>query len=282
MQPPLVTVRASALSGYPDCPRRAAARMFRREIEAAGYSLKSEIGSIGSAVGSAVHSGVSHMLSEKARSGTLAPVREVTDLAVDALHARIYEGVLYDRETPNGGFAETQAIGMLRSYAEFVAPTVNPILVETRLEADTGFGILLSGQSDQVAREPDAIRDLKTGKRRSNHRAQIGAYSLLARSHGYQISRAFIDFLQRVPVSKTQPEPESIPQGITGCETAAANILRHIADDLMTWRHGDPERRIERYDPWSFPANPASRLCSARWCQAFGTRFCREGGECDE
>lgn len=45
----VVVIRASSLSGYADCPRRSAARMFRREIIAAGFDLRETPPGIGAA-----------------------------------------------------------------------------------------------------------------------------------------------------------------------------------------------------------------------------------------
>jgi len=74
----------------------------------------------------------------------------------------------------------------------------------------------------------------------------------------------------------------SKPVPIAPAETAATNIIRHIEGDLRTFREGDPARRILPGDPWSFVANPASILCSPKYCPAFGTQFCREGDPAKE
>jgi hypothetical protein len=49
-----------------------------------------------------------------------------------------------------------------------------------------------------------------------------------------------------------------------------------IDDHLTLFRQGDPGRYLLPGDPWAFPANPGSKLCSAKWCPAWGTTFCRE------
>ena len=48
-------IRCSALSGYPDCPRRGAAYLFWREVSGAGYRLSSTARGIAAAIGTAVH-----------------------------------------------------------------------------------------------------------------------------------------------------------------------------------------------------------------------------------
>jgi hypothetical protein len=277
-------IRASALLSYPDCNRRSAARLFRPEIEAAGYRLRHIPRSIGAAIGTAVHKAAQVLLGEKAASGVLPPA-SVGDAALDELHVQLGQGdIAYDASfTLNRNEATRQTVGMTQIYRSVVAPKVEPILVEERLEAEVAPGLVLSGHADVVAREPGAVRDLKTGVRRPRSVApQLGAYSLLSRSHGLDITRALIDFIQRVRPARPQPDPLSSSLEVAQAETAATNILRHIEGDLATFRHGDPVRRILPGDPWAFQANPASVLCSPKYCSAFGTEFCREGDPAKE
>jgi hypothetical protein len=282
-------IRASALSGYPDCNRRGAARLFRSEIEAAGYRLRHIPRGIGAAIGTAVHKAAQVLLGEKAASGVLPPASVATDAALDELHAQLGQGdIAYDRPTLNRNEATRQAIGMTRVYRSVVAPQVEPMLVEERLEAEVAPGIVLSGHADVVAREPGGIRDLKTSARKhpGSHAAQCGAYSLLARSNGTDITEASIDFIQRVNPSRPQPDPTSKMIPIAAAETAATNILRHINDDLNTFRYGNAEQHINPGDPWSFTANPASTLCGEKYCPCWGVTgphaFCNEWAPRDD
>jgi hypothetical protein len=273
-------IRCSALSGYPDCPRRGAARLFWREIEAAGYRLARTVRGIGAAIGTSTHKSAATTLEEKARSGKLPPLSVAQDAAVATLHDELAGEIRYDTDrgpTHNASQAEAQTLAMSSAYHRVVAPTVEPIIVEQRLEAEVEPGLILSGQPDLVCREPAQVRDLKSGTRRPGSNApQLGGYSLLARSNGMDIAEAAIDFVQRVAVNKPQPDPVTDPVPIGPAETAAVNIIRTIARDLDVFRHGDPERRIMPGDPWAFMANPASMLCSAKWCPAHGSDFCHE------
>jgi len=276
-------IRASALSSWPDCNRRGAARLFRHELEAAGFRLRHTARSIGALIGTAVHRAAETMLTEKAASGALPPMSVATDCAVQSLGEQMRQGeIAFDGTGPtyNRNDADHQTLGMTRIYHQIVAPQVRPLLIEQRLEAEVTPDLILSGQPDLVSLEPGAIRDLKTGVRRSaSHAPQLGAYSLLSRSLGLDIDEASIDFIQRVRPGRPQPDPLSKSEPVAQAETAATNILRHIEADLRTFRQGDPERRLLPGDPWSFQANPASILCSAKWCPAHGTDFCREGRE---
>jgi PD-(D/E)XK nuclease superfamily len=275
-------IRVSSLANYPDCPRRGAARLFRCEVTQAGFSLRYLPRGIGALIGTAVHRGVSVVLGHKASTGTL-PLRTV---AIESSREALRDGV--DRvevqyDTPHGAThnmrdAVDQVVRMTGVYHDHVAPSIDPVIVEERLEAEVETGLVLSGQSDMICREPGAIRDLKTGaKMPTSHAPQLGGYSLLARSHGHRIERASIDFVQRVSPAKPQPLPVTDEAVVAHAETAATNILRQMAIDIDTFRKGDPARRILPGDPWAFMANPASVLCSAKWCSAWGTEFCHEG-----
>jgi hypothetical protein len=278
-------VRASSLPWYQDCPRRSAARLWRSTILAAGYELRTCDMSVGAAVGSGVHAGAGLMLTEKATSGQLAPIDAATDATIEEMRRRMMEdGATYDRETPGPNEAEKQATNMVKAYAVYIAPKVNPVLVERRLEATvphSRMGFILSGQQDVLAREPGRIRDLKTGKARGNYKPQLGSYALLAKSHpevlgGVAVDGAVEDFVQRVGYKKDQPQPTSYVHDLVGAETAAMAVLRHMDDHLHMFLNGDPERYLVPGDPWAFPANPSSKLCGAKYCEAFGTAFCRE------
>lgn len=277
-------IRVSALARYTDCPRRAASQMFWREITDAGFRLRYLPRGIGSLIGTAVHAGVAHVLGAKAKTGTL-PLRNVAiENSREALKDSA-DGMDIQYDAPSGPThsmrdAVEQVVRMTGVYHDNIAPSVNPVLIEERLEAEVEQGIILSGQADLVAREPGTIRDLKTGVRMpASFAPQLGGYSLLARSHGHSIDHAAIDFVKRVSPTKPQPLPVTNETAVAHAETAATAILRQIAMDIDTFRNGDERRRIMPGDPWSFAANPASVLCSPKWCSAFGSDFCCEGAK---
>jgi hypothetical protein len=280
VKPPRDTfiVRASYLSGWPDCPRRGASRMFRFVVEMMGFALRSPPSSIGAAVGSGVHAGARAILDEKARTGELPPLSIATDAAVATIRERVStDGAVYDNETRSLNEAEQQAVKMARVYRGHIAPTIQPLLVEQRFEATVPWAknpIVLSGQADLVAQEPNAVDDLKTGKARGNHRPQLGSYSLVVRSHEkHDIRQLRETFIQR---TRKDPVPQVFVHDLEGSEQAAVAILRHVDDCLATFLEGDERRDVQPGDPWAFPANPSSKLCSDKFCSAWGTEFCRE------
>lgn len=247
-----------------------------------GYRLRSTPRGIGAAIGTAIHRAAEITLREKAKSGSLPPSTVAADVAAVTLAEDLRQGeIAFDGPsgaTHNRVEAEVQAVGMARAYHRVVAPQVEPLLVEERLEAEVAPGLVLSGQPDVVAREPERIRDLKSGARAGgSHTAQLGGYSLLARSNGIDIADAAVDFVRRVAVGKPQPDPVSSPVPIAPAELTAANVLAHIRRDLEVFREGDDATGTPPGRAEAFLANPNSILCSAKFCPAFGTEFCREG-----
>lgn len=277
-----VFIRVSALSGYSDCNRRAAANLFRSLIEAMGFHLRSLPSSIGAPVGTAVHAGAEMTLRHKFEHGDVGHENLPIEAAIAALDIEIDKGVMWDRETPERNTAQQQVVRMTRVYRDQVAPSIHPIKVEEQMQAQVMPGLVLTGRGDVTAREPGAVHDTKTGKSRGNHRPQIGGYSLLNRSLGLDINRAFVDFIQRVSLKKPQPDAiiEEIP--IALAETAAVNVIRTIHADLRTFTDGDPSRHLLPGDPWAFLPNPSSKICGSKYCVAHGTDFCREHEQVEE
>lgn len=271
-------IRASSLVRYPDCARRTATQIHRPEIEAIGHRLRRLGYSIAAILGSATHRGAEVVLREKAESGELPPADVATDACLDQLSESLKQGeTSFDQTTPNRSDAIRQGVSMSRLFHRSVAPRISPLLVEHRLEASAGQGIILSGQADCIAIEPGQIDDLKTGARSpGNFNAQIGSYSLLARSAGIEIEQGAIDFIKRVPVNKVQPDPIRVVVPLAIAEQTAANVLRHVIDDLRVFREGDERLGLRPGDPAAFLANPNSVLCSAKYCAAHGTSFCHE------
>jgi hypothetical protein len=279
---PLI-IRVSSLPGFPDCPRRWAASALRREIKAAGYELRSRTNGIGAAVGTSVHFAGKVSLDEKLTKGTLPPASVAIDAAMETLREETARGLEYDnRLTPNRNTAEIQVARMSLSYHRYVAPQINPIAVEKRLEADvpgTRQALVLSGQADVVAVEPDDINELKSGGKLGNFNAQAGGYSGLTRSVGINVTGANLDWVPRISVRREQPRPTRVQLDIALCEQMAVDTLHNIDRDLTTWREGDDLRGLLPGDPRAFRANPSSYLCGEKYCSAHS---CGPNGFCLE
>lgn len=272
-----LVIRPSSLTGFQDCPRRWSARHLSKELAAAGYDLRSDtVRSVGAHVGTGVHAAASFSMQEKMRTGALGTDTDAEELGIEAFRDRAgAEGVDWDDATPDVTTAEKQIRRMSRAWRRGDAATMMPLQVEERLEATVAPGLVLSGQIDALAGDPDhVVRDLKTGTRRRGNAAQYGAYALIWRAHGHDPVGIVEDYLARVRLSKEQPPPEAHAIDLAAAQHEAFETIEAIgrAVDEFRRRVADPNGRPPEM---AFRANPASALCSARWCPAHGTNACR-------
>ena len=270
------TIRPSSLVVYGDCARRWAARHWPDAIAAAGYSLHTASPvHVGAAVGSGVHAAAGYTLTEKKRTGELGSESEAEDRAVAEFGARVEYGVGWDETTADLPTAKKQIARMSRAYRRHLAPTIDPLLVEERLTADVGDGWAVSGQLDTLAGDPDmVVGDLKTGVRQRANGVQYATYAMLFRAHGYQVRGIVEWFLPRVRLAHEQPAPSTTNIELSPAMADAMEAIEGIKRDtaLFLTRAADPNGRPA---PSAFRANPASSLCAAKWCPAWGTAFCR-------
>jgi hypothetical protein len=265
-----ITVRASSLSGYPDCPRRWAARHIRGRLAMYGYTVRSLPNSVGAAIGSGTHAACGNDLQHKIDTGDLPAFSVSEALGMHELETRITEeGVMWDAVSPTLSDAQLQVRRLARTYRVQVAERIKPISVERRLKARHKTGLILSGQQDVTVADPSTLRDIKTGKTRGSNYGQYGSYTLLLKSHGRPVERAIEDFIPRVAMSKPQPDILSVVYDVETCEQHADSVLRRLDRDIRAFD--------ETGDPGVFVANPSSMLCSDRFCPAHGTDFCRLG-----
>lgn len=269
-------IRPSSLPGAADCGRRFAAHTLTVEVEAAGYELQPKRPlHIGAAVGSGVHAAAAFMLTEKMERDSLGSESEAVDRAIAEFTDRAAEeGLTFDDVTGNVATAERQMQRMTRSYRTHLAPALQPLLVEHRLEVDVGDNTRLSGQGDVLTRGQDGgIHDTKSGKARRANGAQYGAYALIFQTHGFHVETITEDFVPRMRLSAEQPPPRSTSIAIEAATEQAVAVIEDIKRSVAEF-----ERRLrggEGAPHAAFRANPASALCSPQFCRAHGTRFCR-------
>jgi hypothetical protein len=257
-------IRASALPSWFDCPRRSAARLFPREINGADYELRHTLPSAGAAIGTAVHLAAAKMLQNKIDTGDLLPVDDAAGQAIESFDAEAREGMEWDASSPTPNAAHAQIKRMASVYSAHAA-NLNPKFIELELLADTGDDVTLSGHID-VLEWDGTLRDTKTGGVERPYQSQLGGYSLLMRANGEPVNALKIDWLKRARVSSVQPELKIKDFNIQTCEVAAFRTIKAIKTQLKHFR--------ETGDPWAFPANPMSMMCSAKYCPCHGTKFC--------
>lgn len=273
--PATLVVRASSLSMLADCPRRWAARHLGQEVADAGFPLRATPTTVGSTVGTAVHAAAADALTAVMHGADLPTAREAADRAAAEFDDQIGKAgeVVWDANTRNRDVAMQQIPRMVTAWLHGPAPTLRPVAVEERIEAPldddgTVVDVLLSGQADVC--EDELIHDLKTGAAHRSHLPQVGAYALLRRAQGAEVSRLTVDFIKRGSIRQPQPmaEVHTMPVGVA--EAAAWAALREIRRLTAAWRANAWR------DPTVWLANPQSILCGDRYCPAWGTRWCRE------
>lgn len=254
------------LPSYADCARRAAAKQYGDDVKAAGFELRELDPSVGAALGTSVHAGAALMLQAKRDTGEITQDDEVQaqELAIDAFQESTQNGATWDDTTPNARTAQFQIRRLTYAYAA-MARSIEPVLIEFPMQADAGGDFELTGTLDLVTASRE-LRDLKSGALPRPYQAQLGAYSLLLKSNHVAVSDALIDWLPRAPQTKPQEPVDTQRYEVATCEKAAYATINFIKRDLTEFRRSG--------DPWAFPANNMSMMCTDRFCPAHSTRFC--------
>lgn len=269
-------IRPSSLTTLADCERRWAAHALPDEVAQAGFVLHGRRPThVGAAVGTGVHAAAAYTMEAKIADGTLGNETEAIDRAEEGLKAQMTYGVAWDAITADLPTAQKQVARMAKTYRRFTAPNVEPLLVERRLEGDVGDGWSVSGQLDTLQGDPDSVlRDLKTGAHQRANHVQYGMYAMLFRSHGYRVDRLAEDFIRRASLRKEQPLPVEVTIDIESAVSDAWESVRTIKATTAEFhrRLADPNGPPPE---GAFRPNPASQLCGEKWCNAWGTQFCK-------
>jgi hypothetical protein len=169
----------------------------------------------------------------------------------------------YDNKTGNLNTAENQVRSYIKSYHAAILPIIEPVAVEQTIEKEILPGFTITGTPD--IREAHCIRDEKTGIKAHGHEAQLGCYSILSRLNG--LGHDFNLVIDHAPRNRISFQTITLDREV--CEAQAKHVVRLIIDQ---WRAFGKTN-----DPDSFPANPASFLCSEKYCQCYNTEFCKYG-----
>lgn len=258
-------VRASLLPGYNDCARRQAAKQWPQFVRDAGHTVRALPPSVGAAIGTAVHRAAQVYQAARIAGGAVPDEAAAVQVALAEFREEIKTGAEWDDTTPNVQAADIQIGGLFRSYLT-VARAIVPAAAELPLKAAVAPGWELTGTVDLIT-ATGRVDDLKTGAVRRPYQAQLGAYSLLARTHGYDIREVGTTWIKRVRAKADQPAPEVQSYDIAVAESVAAQTIESVVTDV--------EKFQKSGDPGAFRANPMSMMCSPRYCPAHGTSFCK-------
>lgn len=233
-------------------------------IRAHGHTLRSLPPSVGAAVGTAVHRAA--QVYQAARiSGAAPDVQSAIAVALAEFREEIKTGAEWDNTTPNVQAADIQVAGLFGAYLK-ASDRLKPAAVELPLKAAIASGWELTGTVDLITVD-GRIDDLKTGAVRRPYQAQLGAYSLLARSNGREVKEVGTTWIKRVRIKADQPPPEIQTYDVAVSENAAYSTIEAVIHDV--------DKFEKTGDPGAFRANPMSMMCSPRYCPAHGTAFCK-------
>jgi hypothetical protein len=257
----MVTIRASALSDFLDCPARAEAKhLLGLRMPMSGPAV----------LGTAVHKSTA-LYDQSTIDGAGITVDEAAGAAVDAIKDP-HDDVQWADDSP--AEAEKIAIALHTLYCDQIAPTQEYAAVEVRCEKleITDIGLTLTGTTDRVRRAANdgyGISDLKSGKRAvaadgtvetKGAAYQLGVYELLAeRASGIPITEpAEVVGLQAAKTPRGQRVGKSAPVG------GARDVLVGEPDSP-----GVLEMVAKMIHAGAFPGNPRSMLCHERYCPIY-------------
>ena len=257
----MITIRASAISDFLDCPARAEAKhlLGRRMPKSAAAQL-----------GTAVHRSTAAFDGARLQGNPIS-IDDAAGAAVDAIR-RPDEDIDWQDDSPD--VAEKVAIAVHGRYCTTIAPSRVYAAVEAhceRLEI-TDLDIALTGTTDRVRRIGDGygISDLKTGKtavradghvETKGHAFQMGVYELLA------------EHAAGVPITE--------PAEIVGMQTGKTPVAQRIGTGTIAGARdvllGEPDQPgilqtvAAMLNAGNFFGNPRSMLCSPKYCPIYQT-----------
>jgi hypothetical protein len=259
-------LRASSLPVGSDCARRTIAELapdLIREVAGINVRRRPKSNHIGPAIGKACHKAETEWLSARERGDSIDPEQVARDTFTQILTT---DGVDFDNVTKSAEVAYYQIGRMVSAHIPYAAQ-MQPLAMEFEL-IGTVDGVPVSGHPDILERN-GIMRDLKFGKKMSPYEAQLGAYSLLGKQAGLDVTRTIVDWTPRGAKTKPQPDPVIMEYDINVAEEAARRTVDALSTQITKF--------TETQDPWSIQANPNSNLCSKKWCVAWGTEFCKLG-----
>lgn len=258
--------RASLLVDATDCMRRALARGSMDDELRKTFRITRRGGNhISTIMGSAMHKYVQY--------GDAAKWREYLE---ESWLKRA--PIDFDDITPKVSVARRQLDAMAKAFdSRFPDWREGALMIEAELSLDITVDdvrLTLNGHPDMVGAD-GAIYDLKTGRRKNapNHAAQLGAYAILVNNctdvkptgiRVVSLSRA-----DQSIVVYDYPLAESVRLA----QGAIRNMVK-ARDSMDQFEKDGDEKALIKALAITAPSNPSSHVCTPKWCEAFGSRFC--------
>lgn len=263
----MIEIRASSISSYSDCARRAMAdALYSRDGPRLG--LRDMIGiNIGALMGTVIHKIVGADMENEGKASEWLEAELKKE-------SKRFGGIRFDKKkTPGLSVAASQLRGMAHRVKDMVEEWNMGSVIEKDMSRELsleGEKFVLGGRPDRISGDY-RIHDLKTGAAwygAMPHAAQLGAYTILSEKGGHvggdgRIKECLIHFIPR-------SADDEIKEGRLERDACVGMARVGLTTALRAWKNWG-----KRGNPDDIDANPRSMLCSADYCRAHGTPFCK-------
>lgn len=252
----ILSVRASALNKFADCPRREVLQHLLPEVNQRHPELnieKARTFSPNMHVGNMLHQVMYDYLNNE--QGTTDYHLELE--GIWDKHEQIYASGPSNLQLNLRRFSATAQA--LTDWLGQHASLLKPMTKETQMKKIWGE-IEITGKPDLI--DDEAVIDLKTGKLKDFSR-QVAAYAELR-----GIEKAKLQILH-LPISQSPSGVEIIEYDHATARQEALAAVQQMAYFVKLYR--------ARYRSLDLPANPESNMCSQSWCSVWGTPLCGLG-----
>ena len=243
-----LTIRPSSISTFVGCNYK----WFRHHI--LGEPM---IPNVRMTVGTAVHKGAEVGYTEKIKDGKLPPVSVLKDAAIEEFHKKLKEEEPEMEDTQPSDW-EHVILTDIDLYKPVMEET-QPKKVEQHYEIQLGSPIVekVAGTADIIL--DGAIADIKTTARKavpSNYTLQLSVYALLAsRNDNKDYTQAIIHNIVHEKAAHVLPLKLNVPQ--------ARYVVNTLIDKVEAYYEGKAPGEV------LFSGNPASPLCSEKYCNFY-------------
>lgn len=267
-----LSIHASSLDRFNDCPRAAVADRYAGLLQQAGYEVKEPAKYVTPIVGSGVHAGADFLNQEYIRTGLLPTVNDIRAAAehgFDKFLVMLTKDLEHsDVKYPVSKFQNNDIIRehiaiYVQLYAEVVLPTRKLELTEQFFKVPLTENFQFMSTLDAYGH--GTLYDLKTGDIITPAHAQIGTYVYLLRNAGYTVHSAQLDYIHH-PKPNDPPKHTIIKYDADAC----AKLAQYTTARLI----GTLEEFLQTGDIHVIPINPRSASCNQVMCKLFSTSSC--------
>jgi hypothetical protein len=240
-------------------------------LKGAGYEVKETVRYITPLVGSAIHAGADWLNQDKIRTG-LEPTVDVIRAACEHSFDKLQQMYAKDLESHDVKFTiKFSNFDIIRAHIdEYVLLYATQILPQRQLqETEKHFHHQLNEQyhfkSTLDSYGHGTLYDLKTGQVIQKAYHQIGIYTYLLQTIGYEVNKAQLDYIIRKKEGNP-PEHVIVTYNPQECMVMAQYATARLMQDLNEFQ--------QTQDINVLAINPRSESCNSLFCPLFNTTSC--------